>query len=162
MALYGTHAFLIAPGLGAFTGLSSQRGLKLHRRYPESLSRSPGMSGTLIPSSRSMPHDMRLCSLPVRYTSRNSLRPVREDFHPLFRLAGTSGYFFPAPVSCSHQFAGCATPAGHGIKQPGYSDQIRINQPPPPRTVQAPLRAHGATLLSAGQADSGTAGETGL
>ena len=33
-ALYGFLAFLIAPGQGAFTGLSSQRGLRLLRRYP--------------------------------------------------------------------------------------------------------------------------------
>lgn len=81
-ALNGTTAFSTAPGRGAGTGLSSQPGSKLTRRYPWSLSRSAGWSGALAPSNRGTPRGVRLRSHPVEHKSCNSLHAMEGTHTP--------------------------------------------------------------------------------
>jgi len=142
---------------GAFTGLSSQLGLRLPGRYPKSPTRSSDRSGTLVPSSRGLPHGRQLRSHPVWHRLCGFPASPERGLAPLFHVVRNIQAFPPgvrfvfAPVRQDR-------PGYHGIKQRDYPGMARFSPLPPPRTVQAPLRAYGATQLAPWRGASGTAG----
>jgi hypothetical protein len=79
--------------------------------------RSTERSGTLVPSARGLSYDKRLRSLQVGHKSCHCWHPLERtstvvvtafELHAndTCRGSGASGYFLPASVSRSHQFAG--------------------------------------------------------
>ena len=124
-ALNGTTAFSTAPGHGAGTGLSSQPGSKLTRRYPWSLSRSAGWSGALASSNRGTPHGVRFRSHPVEHTSCNSLHAVEGTRTPCSCCQELRGIYYPGPFRVRTSYHQARHLAGHGIKQRGYSGVSR-------------------------------------